>query len=144
MNLLISACLLGTNCRYNGKGKLIEQAPLLAEKFHLIPVCPEVYGGMPTPREPSERKDGKVYSKSGNDVTDCFTRGAEECLRLAELFNCKYAVLKEKSPSCGFGEIYDGTFSGKLVIGNGILAELLSENGITVIGESRIDELLKL
>ncbi len=143
MNILISACLLGVNCRYDGGGKLIDQIDQLKERYNLIPVCPEVYGGLQTPREPAEIIDEKVINRKGEDVSQNFTRGANETLHLAELYNCKYAILKERSPSCGFGEIYDGTFSGRLVKGNGYTAELLSKNGIKIIGESGIDSFLK-
>jgi len=142
MNILISACLLGVNCRYDGNGKLIEEAEKLKEKYHLIPVCPEIYGGMSTPREPSERKGERIYSKSGTDVTDYFERGAEEVLELAKFYDCKYAVLKERSPSCGYRRIYDGTFTGATIEGNGVAADLLAKNGIQVLGESEIHKLL--
>lgn len=143
MNILISACLLGVNCRYDGGGKLIDQIDKLKEIYNLIPVCPEVYGGLQTPREPAEIIDGKVINREGEDISENFTRGAEETLHLAKLYNCKYAILKERSPSCGFGQVYDGTFSGNLIKGNGITAELLSKNGIKIIGESQIDDFLE-
>ena len=143
MNILISACLLGVNCRYDGGGKLIEGIEKLKEIYNLIPICPEIYGGLQTPREPAEIINGKVVNRKGKDVNENFHRGANETLHLAKLYNCKYAILKERSPSCGFGKIYDGTFSGNLVKGNGITAELLSKNGIKVIGESEIDSFLK-
>ena len=142
MNILISACLLGVNCRYDGGAKLIDEIDQLTERYNLIPVCPEIYGGLQTPREPAEIIDGKVINKKGEDVSENFTRGANETLHLAELYNCKYAILKERSPSCGFGEVYDGTFSGNLVKGNGYTAESLSKNGIKIIGESEIDSFL--
>lgn len=142
MNILISACLLGVNCRYDGGGKLINQIDRLKEKYNLIPVCPEVYGGLETPREPAEIIDGKVINREGKDVTENFIKGANATLHLAKLYNCKYAILKERSPSCGYGEVYDGKFSGNLVKGNGITAELLSKNGIKIIGESEIGDLL--
>lgn len=144
MNILISACLLGIRCRYNGTDKLDHRITELMKKHHLVPVCPEVYGGLPTPRDPSERVGDQVLSKSGQDVTAEFVRGAEETLAMAKLYGCKYAVLKERSPSCGFGEIYDGTFSGALIAGGGMAAELLARHGITVLGESRMEELLDI
>jgi len=144
MNVLISACLLGVNCRYDSDGKLIKEIERLKEIYNLIPVCPEIYGGLKTPREPAEIIDGKVINRKGEDVTENFIKGANETLYLAKLFNCKYAILKERSPSCGFGEIYDGTFSGKLVDGNGITADLLIKNGIMIIGESQMDWLLNI
>lgn len=143
MNILISACLLGVNCRYDGAGKLIDEIDKLKEIYNLIPVCPEVYGGLETPRESAEIIDEKVINRKGEDVSENFTKGANETLHLAKLYNCKYAILKERSPSCGFEEVYDGTFSGNLVKGNGITAELLSKNGIKIIGESEIDSFLK-
>lgn len=135
-NILVSACLLGINCKYNGKNNRNEKVLKLTEKHTLIPVCPEQLGGLTTPREPSERCGDKVVSKSGGDVTENYRKGAEEALHLAEIFGCKKAILKEKSPSCGFDMIYDGTFSGTLVGGNGVTAQLLCENGIEVVGEN--------
>ena len=138
-NVLISACLLGVNCKYSGGNNYKKQVELLKEKYNLIPICPEIYGGLETPREPSEIVDSKVINKKGIDVTPQFKKGAEETLKLVKFYNVKLAILKEKSPSCGFKEIYDGTFSGKLKTGNGITAELLFENGIKIIGESNIE-----
>ena len=142
MNILISACLLGMSCRYNGEGQIIPGTDKLMEKHHLVPICPEIYGGLSTPREPSEIKNGRVISKSGNDLTEYFERGAQEILALAKLYHCKYAILKERSPSCGYKEIYDGTFSGKIINGNGILAALLLKNGIVIIDETETDKLI--
>lgn len=142
MNILISACLLGINCRYDGSGSLIDKIDSLKEKYTLIPICPEIYGGMTTPRLPSEIKDGKVINRDEDDVTEYFKKGAEETLKFAQLFNCRAAILKERSPSCGYGKIYDGTFSGNLIKGNGVTADLLSKDGIKIYGESKIDELL--
>lgn len=147
-NVLISACLIGCNTRYKGDGNLIPEVSALMEKYNLIPICPEQLGGLATPRDPSEItvsvNDGskRVVSCTGNDVTAEFTRGANEALRLAKLYNCSLAVLKERSPSCGYGRIYDGSFSGTIVEGNGITAELLSQNGVRIIGESRISTIL--
>ncbi|MCD8099955.1 MAG: DUF523 domain-containing protein [Oscillospiraceae bacterium] len=145
MNVLISACLLGCACRYDGASKPLDGGVLdaLRERFTLIPVCPESYGGLPCPRAPSERRGGAVVSSEGGDVTAQFAKGAREALRIARLTDAKLALLKERSPSCGHGEIYDGTFSGTLVGGSGVTAELLAQNGIEVIGESKITELLE-
>ena len=142
MNILISACLLGLCCRYDGKAKFDPRIEKLMEKHHLIPVCPEQLGGLPTPRDPSERLMGRVVSKTGRDVTEAFARGAEEALKLARLFRCTAAVLKERSPSCGRGTVYDGTFTGALTEGDGVAAELLMKNGVAVLGESQIEEFL--
>lgn len=144
MKLLISACLLGVNCRYNAEPKALPDDILtrLLEQHTVIPVCPEQLGGLTTPREPSERQEQRVVMRSGRDVTAEYARGAQEALRLCTQFGCTAAVLKERSPSCGHGEIYDGTFTGTLTPGDGVTAQLLLENGIAVYGESEIDKLL--
>lgn len=140
--LLISACLLGVHCRYDGGGLRLPQAEALRDAFYLVPVCCEVLGGMTTPRLPSELRDGRVWSRDGRDVTDQFRRGAAEILELARFFGCRKALLKERSPSCGFGTIYDGSFSGGLTQGSGVLAQLLHENGFAIWGESQVEALL--
>ena len=140
-NILVSACLLGVACRYDGKRKPDEAVIALKEKYNLIPVCPEIMGGLPTPRLPSEIRGETVIMENGEDVTDKYSKGAEETLRLARLFGCGKAVLKEKSPSCGSGRIYDGTFSKTLTEGNGVTAGMLLANGIRVAGETEIDAL---
>ena len=113
----------------------------LVKSTPLIPICPETFSGLPSPRMPSEIKDGKVYSKNGEDLTDFFFDGAEKSLYIAEETGCQIAVLKERSPSCGFGKIYDGTFTGNLTYGNGITAQMLYEHGIRIFGESKINNL---
>lgn len=137
--VLVSACLLGLRCRYDGaeKGDDRVLGLLGREDITLIPVCPEQLGGMSTPREPSEQKDGRVWNRRGEDVTAYYERGAEEALKLARLYQCRRAVLKERSPSCGCGVIYDGTFTKTLIKGHGITAKLLREQGIRVVGESQ-------
>lgn len=144
MKLLVSACLLGVNCRYNAEPKALPDDLLsrLLERHTVVPVCPEQLGGLTTPREPSERQGARVVMRSGRDVTAAYARGAQEALRLARQFGCTAAVLKERSPSCGHGEIYDGTFTGTRASGDGVTAALLLENGIAVYGESEIDQLL--
>lgn len=142
MKILISACLLGACCRYDGASKAHPLAALLAERHTLVPVCPEQLGGLPTPRPPAERRGGRVVTQSG-DVTEQYLRGAEETLKLCKLLGCEAAVLKERSPSCGRGQVYDGTFSGTLTAGDGVTAELLAAHGIPVYGESQIEKLLK-
>ncbi len=132
---LCSACLLGVKCRYDERSKLSQKVIDLAEKEILIPVCPEQMGGLSTPREPAEQKGNKVITKSGKDVTESFTRGAEEVLRLVEILNIKEAVLKQKSPSCGCGKVYDGSFSHKIIKGDGVTTKLLKENGVKVVSE---------
>lgn len=140
--ILMSACLLGVYCRYNGERKQMEGIERLMERAELIPVCPEVLGGLPTPRPAAERVGNRVMNREGADVTETYRRGAEETLRLAELFGAKMALLKERSPSCGMGKIHDGSFLGRIVDGSGVTAELLAAHGIAVYGESRADELL--
>ena len=142
--VLISACLLGFECKYcGGSNKLTEQQlAALGERFRLIPVCPETAGGLPTPRDPSERLGGKVVSNQGRDVTAQYQQGAETALWLARRYGCKAALLKEKSPSCGSGQIYDGSFTGKLIPGDGVAAEELKKEGLIVFGESDTDLLI--
>ena len=146
MNILISACLLGVSCRYDGRSVPLPDTVIseLKCRYRLIPVCPEIMGGLPTPRSPAEilRGQEKVIRKDGVDVTEAYRRGAEETLRLAHLFDCKLAVLKERSPSCGKGRIHDGSFSGAMTDGDGLTTALLRQNGIEVIGESEIPQLL--
>ena len=140
-NILISACLLGVACRYDGCRKPLPSDVIarLRKKYHLIPICPEVMGGLPTPRIPAEvQSDRRVLRADGADVTENYKKGAEEALRLAKLFDCRFAILKEKSPSCGAGRIYDGSFTRTLTDGDGIAAALLRENGIRVMGESEL------
>ncbi|MBS6955844.1 MAG: DUF523 domain-containing protein [Enterocloster asparagiformis] len=142
MNILVSACLLGVNCRYNGGGELAPGILELMERCHLVPVCPEIMGGLATPRTPAERRDGRVVTGDGQDVTGAYARGAEEAVRLAKLYRCRYALLKERSPSCGSGRIYDGTFTRKLIPGDGVTAARLRDEGVAVYGESAIRQLL--
>lgn len=143
-NVLISACLLGFECKYcGGSNKLPEQQlAALRERFRLIPVCPETAGGLPTPRDPSERLGDKVVSNQGRDVTAQYQKGAETALTLARRYGCKAALLKEKSPSCGSGLIYDGSFTGTLIQGDGVAAEGLKKEGLIVFGESDTDLLI--
>ncbi|MCC8026495.1 MAG: DUF523 domain-containing protein [Clostridium sp.] len=138
MNILVSACLLGVECRYNGKGVLEPELKKLMGKHHLIPVCPEIMGGLATPRTPAERRSGRVITKDGTDVTGAYEKGAAQVLKLARLYGCRAAVLKERSPSCGKGVIYDGTFTGTLTEGDGVCGEYLDAHGIKVYGESQI------
>ena len=143
MTILVSACLLGCPCRYDGKSKPNAAVLSLMEEHTLIPVCPEQMGGLATPRVPAERNGADVFTQAGTNVTDQYRRGAEEALRLAKLSGCTCAILKERSPSCGSGEIYDGNFSRTLVAGDGVTAALLKQNGIAVYGESEVDNLWK-
>ena len=142
-NVIVSTCLFGVPCRYDGKSvtddKLIKK---ISSVCHPVPFCPEVYGGLTTPRDPAERIGDRVVSNRGKDVTDEYMKGAYECLRLAKMMGCRYALLKSRSPSCGKGMIYDGTFSGKLTAGDGVTAQLLTENGIRVFDSDHVDDFL--
>ncbi|MFA7129385.1 MAG: DUF523 domain-containing protein [Sphaerochaeta sp.] len=141
--ILISACLVGVCCRYDGKSTLIDHIEQLKKQYHLIPVCPEVYGGLPTPRESAEKIEKRVVTASGLDVTDSFTKGSLQCLQLGLLLGCKKAILQDRSPSCGYGKIYDGTFSGRTIKGNGLFAELLEKQGFLIVSSSQIEVLLQ-
>lgn len=136
--ILCSACLLGIKCRYDGKSKANKKIIELSKKEILIPVCPEQLGGLPTPRKPAEQKGKKVITKSGKDVTKNFKMGAKQVLKLAKLFGIKKAILKQKSPSCGCGQIYDGTFSDKVIKGNGLTTALLKREGIKITSDDKI------
>ena len=144
MKLLVSACLLGVRCKYSGGANPCPAVIAAARegRHTLIPVCPESIGGLTTPRDPSERVGERVLSRAGADVTGEYRRGAEAALQLAELYGCTGAILKEKSPSCGSGQIYDGSFTGRLVPGDGVTAALLKAHGLRVVGESDAAQLL--
>ena len=136
MKLLISACLLGCACRYDGRSKPHKKATELAETHDLIPFCPECMGGLMTPRPPAEIQGERVINAENVDVTVQYRKGAKEALRLCKTLGITRAVLKAKSPSCGKGEVYDGTFTKTLTKGNGITAQLLMEHGIEVLTEN--------
>lgn len=140
--LIVSACLLGENCKYNGGNNKNEGVIGLREYFDLVAVCPECFGGLKIPRVPNEIIGGRAISKNGEDLTAEYLKGARKTLYIAEECGAACAVLKERSPSCGKGVIYDGSFSGALTEGNGITADLLMKSGITVYGESEIHKLL--
>ena len=142
-NVLISACLYGEKCRYDGKDNFLSRLDEIKKICNLIPVCPEVSGGLSTPRNPSEIVGGKVIMNDGTDVTKQYRKGAETALATALEKGCKIALMKAKSPSCGVRKIYDGTFSRTLVDGDGVTVRLLKENGITVFNETQIDELIE-
>ena len=143
MRILISACLLGCRCRYDGASKSHPLIPALAARHALVPVCPEQLGGLPTPRPPAERRGDRVVTAAGADVTEQYRRGADEAWRLCAALGCTAAVLKERSPSCGCGAVYDGTFSATLTAGDGVTAALLRERGVAVYGESQLEALVK-
>ncbi len=133
MIFLISACLLGTPCRYDGGNTEIkEEIQALFKEHTLIPICPEVLGGLPTPRPPAERQGDAVINRLGQDVTEEFRRGAHEAVRLARLYHADGVILKERSPSCGASAVYDGSFTSTLIPGEGITARALRLAGFAV------------
>ncbi len=141
--IIVSACLAGVNCRYNGGNNKDDRVLEIVKEGRAMLVCPEQLGGLKTPREPAEivdngKDDKKVMTKLNQDVTKEFIKGAEETLNITKMLNCTIAILKSRSPSCGFGEIYDGSFSGKKKKGNGLTAEILSSNGIKVYTEENL------
>ena len=133
--IIVSACLAGIKCTYDSGDNANQKVIEILKKGFAIPVCPEQLGGLPTPRIPAEISENKVINKNGEDVTNYFKKGAKETLRIARLADCKKAILKQGSPSCGYGKIYDGTHTGRIINGIGITAKLLEENGIIIITE---------
>ena len=135
--ILISACLCGINCKYNGKNNYNEKALELVKSGKAIPICPEQLGGLTTPRNSSEIKiiDNEVHviDNKNNDITKELKKGANEVLKLVKDLNVDKVILQSRSPSCGVGRIYDGSFTGKIINGNGVLAQLLIDNNIEVI-----------
>lgn len=142
-NLLISECLCGICCRYDGDHNPIDCLEKLKSLYNLIPVCPEVMGGLSTPRPPAERIGNSIRTENGIDVTEQFKRGAELALAIAIDKHCLCALLKAKSPSCGYGEIYDGTFTRTLVNGTGVTSELLLQHNIQIYTEKNVQDLIK-
>lgn len=129
---IVSACLSGVHCRYDCKAQTRSSIEEMVQNGDAIPVCPEQLGGLPTPRPPAERIGDRVLTNQGADVTAEYQRGAQEALRIAKLTGATEALLKSKSPMCGYGKIYDGTFSGNQKDGDGVFAELLKKQGIKV------------
>ena len=141
MTVLISACLLGVPCRYDGQSKRHPLAQELCRRHRVIPVCGEIFGGLPTPRPPAEICGQRVVTREGADVTAVYRRGAEAVLELARLTGAEAAVLKERSPSCGFGRVYDGSFSKRPIPGQGCAARRLAEMGVKLLDETNWREL---
>ena len=139
MKVAISACLLGLPVRYDGGAKPVSAVQKLAEKVTVTKICPETSSGLPTPRPPAEQREGRVWLKDGSDVTEDFERGSQISLSAVKSSNITLAVLKAKSPSCGVHEIYDGTYSGNLISGEGTLTRHLLEEGICVVTEKTIE-----
>ncbi|MGZ3770650.1 MAG: DUF523 domain-containing protein [Bdellovibrio sp.] len=129
---IVSACLAGVHCRYDCKAQPRKEIEKLVHNGEAIPVCPEQLGGLSTPRPPAEKIGDKVLTNNGQDVTTQYTTGAQEALKIAQLCGAKEALLKSKSPMCGCGKIYDGSFKGTLTEGDGVFAELLKKHNIPV------------
>ena len=140
MKIMVSACLLGYNVKYDGKNNLNTSLVDFLKDYEVITVCPEVMGGLPIPRVPSEIKDEKVINERNIDVTSEFILGAKKTLEIAKANNIKVAILKKNSPSCGYGTIYDGTFTHTKINGDGITSKLLKENGIIILNEDNYKE----
>ena len=142
MKIMVSACLLGQKCKYNGGDNFNEAVAALKSEHEVIPVCPELAGGLSVPRSPCEIVNGVVKNDQGENVDHPFRSGAEECLKKAVEEKIDLAILQSRSPSCGVNEIYDGTFSGKRIEGRGVFAALLAEHGFRVIDVSDMKEII--
>ena len=141
MKIIVSKCLIGCSCRYDGKSVPNPSVIALGDRYALIPVCPEELGGLQTPRVPAEISKGRVIRKDGVDVTEEYERGALASLEIALEQGCKVAILKSKSPSCGKSTVYDGSFSGRLISGIGVTAKLFKDNGIQIFDENETDKI---
>ena len=145
IKVLISACLLGDNVKYSGGNNLTPELVTLLEKYNvkIVKVCPECFAGLPIPRVPSEIREDKVFSKDDRDITEEFLSGAEKTYQIAKRKRVDFAILKERSPSCGNSFIYDGSFSGKVIQGQGLTARKLNEENIIVFYEENLEEIEK-
>lgn len=141
--VLISACLIGDKVRYDGRDNTIEHIEQLMKHFELIPFCPEVEGGLSVPRLKSEIRNGRIFNEERKEVTKYFLSGANKALNICKYMNIELAILKEDSPSCGVKSVYDGTFSRRKIPGQGITAALLKRNGVEVISELDVPDLLE-
>lgn len=142
--IIVSACLLGDKCRYDGKSNYNEKVKFLKEHFDIVPICPEQFGGLPTPRDPSEQKDGKVVSNKGRDVTRFFEKGKDDVLNIVKYLHIRKAVLVENSPSCGLTHVYNGRFNKTLIKGEGITTKALKELGVECYSIDEIENMLEL
>ncbi|MBQ9266285.1 MAG: DUF523 domain-containing protein [Bacilli bacterium] len=140
--ILVSACLLGDNVKYDGKNNYDEKVEALKEIYDIVPICPEVFGGLPIPRVPSEIKNGSIINKEGKDVTHQFNDGAHKVINIVNFLHIKKALLMDRSPSCGVTKIYNGRFNGTLIDGMGYTAQLLKEKGVKLYTIDTIDELI--
>ena len=140
--IIVSACLMGVRCRWDGGSNETDALAALEGRVHMVPVCPEQLGGLPTPRPPAERQGGRVITADGRDVTAAFCRGAAETGAIVRRLGAKYALLKARSPSCGVHFIYDGTFTHTLIPSGGLAAEALRAMGVMCFDETSIDTLI--
>lgn len=140
MKYVVSACLAGEKCRYDANSKPYRKIIALVENNEAIAVCPEILGGLCTPRPACEKKENKIISETGEDMTPYFEKCSKEALKIALDNNCIYAILKSKSPSCGYGKVYDGNFNGNLIAGNGMFAQVLKKNGIKIKTEEDFED----
>ena len=136
--IIVSACLAGIECRYNGQAFPVPEVIELVKKGQALPLCPEILGRLPTPRPCAEQRDGKIVSRTGQDMTREYLEGAAIAAAIARAAGCTKAILKSKSPTCGCGKVYDGTFSGNLIDGDGIFCALLRENNVEVCTEDML------
>ena len=145
IKVLISACLLGDNVKYSGGNNLTPELVTMLEKYNvkIVKICPECFAGLPIPRVPSEIREDKVFSKDGRDITEEFLSGAEKTYQIAKIKRVDFAILKERSPSCGSSYIYDGSFSGKVIEGQGLTAKKLSKENIIIFSEENLEEIEK-
>ena len=145
IKVLISACLLGDNVKYSGGNNLTPELVTMLEKYNvkIVKICPECFAGLPIPRVPSEIRGDKVYGKDGRDITKEFLVGAEKTYQVAKNKEIDFAILKERSPSCGNSYIYDGSFSGKVIQGQGLTVRKLNEENIVIFSEENLEEIEK-
>ncbi len=143
MKVGVSACLVGKNTKYDGGNNYNKYVLEYLKDKEVVLICPEVFGGLPTPRIPSEQINDKVINSNNEDVTKQFVDGANEALKRLQQQNVNVVILKERSPSCGYKKIYDGSFSKTIIDGNGVFAKLAIENGFIIYTESDIENIIK-
>lgn len=141
MKIAVSACLLGENCKYNGGNNYNEKVMEFVKGHEVIGICPELLGGLPVPREPAEIVDGIVRTKDGASVNEEFRHGAEAAMNIIEENDIELVILQSRSPSCGAKKIYDGTFSGNLIVGQGVFAQMLAKRNYKTVDVSDLDKI---
>ena len=141
MKIAVSACLLGENCKYNGGNNYNEKVIEFVKGHEVIGICPELLGGLPVPREPAEIVDGIVRTKNGASVNEEFRHGAEAAMNIIEENDIELVILQSRSPSCGAKKIYDGTFSGNLIVGQGVFAQMLAKRNYKTVDVSDLDKI---